>query len=113
MFLAAAVLAGFLALIFGAGAVGKLTGLRSQVDTAAKLRITWRRYRLIAVPEAAAAAGLLAGLGFAPLGIAAAAGLILLMAGAVAFRLRVHDAVQFVLGDTALLVLAGITIALR
>jgi hypothetical protein len=113
MFIAAAVLSGLLALVFGAGALGKLTRLRSQVETAAKLRIDWRRYRLIAVPEAAAAAGLLGGLGIAPLGVAAAAGLIVLMAGAVAFRLRVHDALSFVLGDTMLVVLAGITMALR
>lgn len=113
MFIATAVLSGFLALVFGAGAVGKLTGMRSQVDTAAKLRIDWRRYRLIALPEATAAVGLLAGLDTAPFGVAAAAGLILLMAGAIAFRLRVHDSVGFVLGDTTLMVLAGLTVALR
>jgi hypothetical protein len=113
MFIAATVLSGLLAFVFGAGAVGKLTGMRSQVDTAAKLRIGWRRYRLIALPEAAAAVGLLSGLGIAPLGVAAAIGLVPLMAGAVAFRLRVHDAFAFVLGDTMLLLLAGVTAALR
>jgi len=66
MFIAAAALSTVLAFVFGAGAVGKVTAMRSQVDTAAKLRIDWRRYRLIAVPEAAAAIGLLAGLGIAP-----------------------------------------------
>ena len=113
MFIAAAVLSGLLALVFGAGAVGKLTGMRSQVETAAKLRIDWRRYRLIALLEAAAAVGLLAGLSIAPLGVAAATGLVLLMAGAVAFRLRVHDGFGFVFGDTMLMVLAGVTAALR
>lgn len=113
MFIAAAVLSGLLAFVFGAGAVGKLTRMRSQVDTAAKLRIDWRRYRLIALPEAAAAVGLLVGLGVAPLGVAAAAGLVLLMVGAVAFRLRGHDAFGFVLGDTMLMLLAGVTVAFR
>lgn len=113
MFIAAAVLSGLLAFVFGAGAIGKLTRMRSQVDTAAKLRIDWRRYRLIALPEATAAVGLLLGLGIAPLGVAAAVGLVLLMAGAVIFRLRVHDAFGFVLGDTMLMILAGVTIALR
>jgi hypothetical protein len=113
MFIATAVLSGLLAVVFGAGAVGKLTRMRSQVETAAKLRIAWPRYRLIAVPEAAAAVGLLAGLGLPPLGFAAGVGLVLLMAGAIAFRLRVHDAVGFVLGDATLLVLAGLTAALR
>lgn len=113
MFIAAAVLSGLLAFVFGAGAFGKLTRMRSQVETAAKLRIDWQRYRLIALPEAAAAVGLLVGLGVAPFGVAAAIGLVLLMAGAVVFRLRVHDAFGFVFGDTTLMVLAGITVALR
>jgi hypothetical protein len=113
MFTATVVLSGMLAFVFGAGAVGKLTMMRSELDKASKLKISWPRYRLIAVPEAAAAAGLLAGLGIAPLGIAAAAGLVALMAGALAFRIRVHDAIPFLLGDAALLVLAAITAALR
>lgn len=113
MFIATAVLSGLLAFVFGAGAVGKLIRLRSQVETAAKLHIDWRRYRLIALPEAAAAGGLLVGLGITPLGAAAAAGLIVLMAGAVVFRLRAHDAFTFVFGDTMLMLLAGITMALR
>jgi len=113
MFVATAVLSGLLAFVFGAGAVGKLTTMRSEVDKASKLKIPWPRYRLIAVPEAAAAAGLLAGLGIAALGIAAAAGLVALMAGALAFRLRVHDAIAFLAGDAALLVLAAVTATLR
>ena len=113
MFITAAILSGFLAVIFGAGAVGKLARMRSQVDTAAKLRIAWSRYRWIAVPEAAAALGLLAGLWVAPLGVAAAVGVTLLMAGAVAFRFRVHDAVGFLVGDVTLLLLAGATAFLR
>jgi hypothetical protein len=35
------------------------------------------------------------------------------MAGALAFRIRVHDAIPFLLGDAALLVLAAVTAALR
>jgi hypothetical protein len=62
---------------------------------------------------AAAAAGLLAGLGIAPLGIAAAAGLVALMAGALAFRIRVRDTIPFLLGDAAVLVLAAVTATLR
>ena len=113
MFVGTAILSGLFVFVFGAGAVGKLTRMHSQVDTATKLRIPWPRYRLIAIPEAAAAIGLLVGLGVAPLGVAAALGLVLLMAGAVAFRLRVRDAVGFVAGDAALMVLAGVLAALR
>ena len=113
MFTATVVLSGLLAFVFGAGAAGKLTKMRNEVDKASKLKIPWPRYRLIAVPEAAAAAGLLAGLGIAGLGIAAAAGLVALMAGALAFRIRVRDAIPWLLGDAAVLVLAAVTATLR
>lgn len=113
MFVATVVLSGLLVFVFGGGAIGKLTKMRSQLHNANKLKISWPRYRLIAVPEAAAAVGLLAGLQVAPFGIAAAAGLVALMAGALTFRIRVRDAIPFLLGDAAFLVLAGITVMLR
>lgn len=113
MFVATVVLSGLLTLVFGGGAVGKLTKMRTQVDTATKLKIPWPRYRLIAVPEAAGALGLLAGLSIAPLGVAAAVGLVALMAGALAFRIRVHDALPFLAGDAAFMTLAGVTATLR
>lgn len=62
-----------------------------QMQTAAKLRIRWDRYRLIAAPEVAAAIGLLIGYASAPFGAAAGIGLAVLMAGALFFRPRVHD----------------------
>jgi hypothetical protein len=113
MFVATVVLSGLLAFVFAAAAAGKLTKMRTELDKATKLKIPWPRYRLIAVPEAAAAAGLLAGLGIAPLGIAAAAGLVALMAGALAFRIRVRDAIPFLAGDAVVLVLAAVTATLR
>jgi hypothetical protein len=113
MFIATVVLSGILAVVFGAGAVGKVTRMRSQVETAAKLGIRWRRYRLIALPEAAAAVGLLAGLGFAGLGVASAIGLVALMAGAVVFRVKARDGLGFVLGDATLMVFAIVTAVLR
>ena len=51
--------------------------------------------------------------GRAWLGIAAAAGLVALMAGALAFRMRVRDAIPWLLGDAAVLVLAAVTATLR
>jgi hypothetical protein len=113
MFIATAVLSGLLAFVFGAGAIGKLVGVRSEVDKSTKLRIPWPRYRLIAVPEAAAVVGLLAGLGIAALGVAAAVGLVALMAGALGFRIRVHDTIPLLAGDATVMVLAGVTAALR
>jgi hypothetical protein len=110
--LAADVLSGVLAVVFGSAAGAKLLRQKQQVLTAEKLRISWRRYRWIAVPEAAASLGLVVGYASAPLAAAAASGLVLLMAGALAFRVRARDSVGFLLGDATLLGLAGATAAL-
>lgn len=107
------VFSALLVFVFGSAAVAKVVGQTRQVETAAKLRIPWNRYRWIAGPEAIASIGLVLGYAFAPLGAGAALGLVLLMAGAIAFRLRVHDAVGFLLGDAALLALAAATVLLR
>ena len=112
MTLAAHVLAGVLVFVFGSAAIAKLAGQKQQVLTAEKLRISWDRYRLIAIPEAAATIGLLLGYASAPFAIAAAAGLVLLMVGALAFRLRVHDSIGFLFGDATLLGLAAATLTL-
>ena len=88
MMLAAEVLSGVLAFVFGSAAVAKLVHQKQQVLTAEKLHISWGRYRWIGVPEAAATAGLLA------------------------FRVRVHDSVGFLFGDATLLGLAAATAAL-
>lgn len=109
----AGVLSGLLALVFASAAVAKLVRQKQQVLTAEKLRIPWNRYRWIAVPEAAASIGLLVGYASAPVAVAAATGLMALMAGALAFRLRVHDSAGFLIGDAALAGLALATAVLR
>lgn len=111
-FVAADVLSGVLVFVFGVQAVTKLVGAKIQVQTAERLRIPWPGYQLIAVPEAAATLGLLAGFAIAPLGAAAAIGLVLLMAGALTFRVRVHDSAWRLLGDGVVLALAATTAAL-
>jgi hypothetical protein len=113
MVVVADVLCGLLAFVFGSAAAAKLAGQRQQVRTAAKLRIPWRRYRWIAAPEAAASAGLLAGYALAPVAAAAAAGLVVLMGGALAFRVRARDAAGFLAGDAILLGLAAAAAVLR
>jgi hypothetical protein len=72
-------------------AAGKLLGHPKMRQSAAHFGIAWPRYRLIGVAELAAAAGILAGLWFHPLGIAAAAGMILLLAGAVVTHRQAAD----------------------
>lgn len=110
--LVADLLAAVLAFVFGSAALAKLLRQQRQVSTAEKLRIPWGRYRWIGVPEAAASAGLLIGYTSAPFAAVAAIGLVILMAGALTFRLRVHDDAGFLLGDAALLGLAATTAAL-
>jgi hypothetical protein len=72
-------------------AAGKLLGQPKMRDSAAKFGIPWRRYRLIAVPELAAAAGILVGLFWRPAGLLAAAGMTLLLLGALVAHRRVRD----------------------
>jgi len=63
-------------------AAGKLLGHPKMRQSAAHFGIVWPRYRLIGVAELAATAGILAGLWWHFLGVAAAAGMILLLTGA-------------------------------
>ena len=72
-------------------ATGKLTGNPKMRKSAAHFGITWPRYRLIGAAELAAAAGVLAGLWWHPLGVAAAAGMTVLLLGALITHRRTAD----------------------
>jgi hypothetical protein len=65
-------------------------------------------WRTVGVLESAGAVGVLLGIAVTPLGLVALVGLALLMCGAIASRLRVHDPVLMVLSDVAVL---GLVIA--
>ncbi len=69
----------------------KLLGHPRMRQSAAHFGIPWPRYRLIGIAELAAAAGILAGVWWHPLGIAAAAGMVLLLVGAVTTHWRAAD----------------------
>ena len=72
-------------------AAGKLTGQPKMRKSAAHFGIPWPRYRLIGVAELAAAAGILAGLWWHPFGVAAAAGMAVLLIGALISHRRAAD----------------------
>lgn len=72
-------------------AVGKLTGQPKMRKSAAHFGIPWPRYRLIGVAELAAAAAILIGLWWHPLGVAAAAGMSLLLLGAIITHRKAAD----------------------
>ena len=89
-------------------ASAKLLGHPKMQKSAAHFGIPWRHYRLIGVAELAAAAGVLAGLWWHPLGVAAATGMVVLLIGALITHRRALDTAKEM--APALLTLA-ITIA--
>lgn len=80
-----------LALLFAATAAGKLTGHTASLAMRDHLNVPAVRWQQIGVLELAGAAGVLIGLALSPLGIAAAAGLVLLSLGAIATHVRAGD----------------------
>jgi uncharacterized membrane protein YphA (DoxX/SURF4 family) len=72
-------------------AAGKLTGQPKMRQSARHFGIPWSRYRLIGIAEFAAAVGVLAGLWWHPLGLAAAAEMTLLLLGAVITHRQAAD----------------------
>ncbi|MBL7501915.1 DoxX family protein [Frankia sp. CNm7] len=88
MFIVTAVLSGLLAAAMAQSAVKKINPDKDSLVLRDRLGVPPRVWTAVGVPEALAAVGLVAGLWWAPLGVAAAVGVALVMAGAVAFHLR-------------------------
>ena len=74
-------------------AAAKLAGAPAVRESAAHFGISWNRYRLISVPELAAAIGVLAGLRVHALGVAAACGMAILLTGALIAHRRARDSI--------------------
>jgi uncharacterized membrane protein YphA (DoxX/SURF4 family) len=85
------ILTGLLVVILVAAGTAKLASVERMRQGAERFGIPWPRYRLIGLLEMAAAAGLLVGLGWRPLGLAAGIGTGLLMVGALVFHRRAGD----------------------
>jgi hypothetical protein len=75
-------------------AVAKLRSHPQMLASASHLGIPWTRYQLIGFAELAAAAGVLAGMVWTPLGVAAASGMALLLMGALTAHHRAGDALE-------------------
>jgi hypothetical protein len=75
-------------------ATAKLLGHPKMRTSAAHFGIPWRGYQLIGAAELAAVAGVMAGLRWHALGLAAAIGMILLLIGALLTHRRAGDAVK-------------------
>ncbi len=72
-------------------AAAKLAGHPRMQESARHFGISWQQYRLIGAAELAAAAGVLAGLWWHLLGVAAATGMAILLVGALIAHRRAGD----------------------
>ncbi|OHV29616.1 MULTISPECIES: DoxX family protein [Pseudofrankia] len=88
MFVLTAVLSVLLAAVMAQSTVRKANPDKQTLLLRDRLGVSPRLWTAVGLPEAFAAVGLVAGLWRAPLGIAAAVGAALLMAGAVVLHLR-------------------------
>jgi uncharacterized membrane protein YhaH (DUF805 family) len=88
MFVALSVLLAIACLV---PASAKLLAHSKMQESARHFGIPWSRYRLIGVAELAAAAGVLSGLWWHPIGVAAAAGMAALLIGALVAHRRAGD----------------------
>lgn len=91
MFTAAVIFSVLIALMATISAVGKLTRMEKVIESLHSVGVPDNRIPVLAVLELAGAAGVILGIWVRPLGIAAATGLVLYFAGAIAAHVRVGD----------------------
>jgi DoxX-like family len=113
MFVISAVVSIVLAVSSAASGTAKLVGVKQLLTVRDRLGVPSRVWALIGLLEIAAAVGLVAGTWALPLGIAAAAGLVLLMIGALAAHARVHDPSKEMMPAVFTLLLAVASLTLR
>jgi uncharacterized membrane protein YphA (DoxX/SURF4 family) len=113
MFIATLVLSALLALAFLGAGISKITKNKMMVEAATSHGFTVGQYQLIGVAEVAGAAGLVIGLWWAPIGVAAAVGLTLLMVGAVITHVRFKEKFALVAPSLVLAVLSAVAVVLR
>jgi hypothetical protein len=112
MFIAYTVIAVLLAPALLVSARAKLTGNKRLVDGLTAIGVPLGLFPFLAACEIAGAAGLLAGLWYAPLGIAAATGLVLYFLGAAGAHLRKRD-FKGLPSPMAILIFAATALTLR
>lgn len=88
---ATVIVTGLLASLFTFAGLIKLVGVRQSLAVRDHLCIKPMQWRVIGLFELAGVAGALVGLAWAPIGMAAAAGLALLTLGAISFHVRAAD----------------------
>lgn len=91
MFTATVIVSVLLAVLATVSAIGKLTKMEQVIESITGVGVPPERIPVLAALELAGAVGVVVGLWVAPLGIAAATGLVLYFVGAIAAHLRVGD----------------------
>lgn len=91
MFIATLIVSIFLAVALTVSAVGKLTKMPAVIESMNTVGVPAHRIPTLALLEIAGAIGLVIGLFWWPIGVAAAIGVILYFVGAVIAHLRVKD----------------------
>ncbi|MEV3874410.1 DoxX family protein [Streptomyces sp. NPDC049906] len=91
VFVSYVVLAVLVSLLLVFSGRGMLVGDKNIVETMERVGVPRRSYTVLALLKFAGALGLLAGIFYRPLGIAAAVGLVLYFLGAVVAHLRADD----------------------
>jgi hypothetical protein len=89
--IAEVIVTALLAALFGFAGLIKLLGVRQSLAARDHLEVQPGLWRVIGLLELAGVAGVLAGLAWAPIGVAAAIGLALLTLGAIVFHGRASD----------------------
>jgi uncharacterized membrane protein YphA (DoxX/SURF4 family) len=111
MFLATAIVSALLAAVLLVSARGKLVHDPAQMKTMARVGFPEDKLWLLAGAETAGAVGLVIGLFWWPLGVAAAVGLVAYFIGATGSHLRVRD--WQIIAPAALLAVAVAALVLR
>jgi hypothetical protein len=111
MHIAVVVVSIVLAAILAGGGIGDIFNMKTAREAAVRLGVPTAVLRFIGCCQIAAAFGLIAGLFWPPLAIAAATGVVLLMICAVAAHMRVDDPFAQSLQALGVLVLAALVLA--
>jgi uncharacterized membrane protein len=112
MFLASIIVSALLALAVGGSGINKLIKNETVMKGMDVVRVPRNRVWMLGVLEVAAAVGLLVGIFWWPIGVAAAIGVIIYFIGAVIAHLRVSDT-KGLTAPAVLLVLAIAALVLR
>jgi len=112
MFVATAIVSVLLAALLALAAIRKLTHQERIVQSYLRVGVPEDKLNYLAIILLTGAAGLILGLLWAPIGVAAAIGVICYFIGAVAFHIRANDAKNLPT-PVALAVIAAVALALR